>query len=138
MANPPQRTEGLGQDSANRLQDARPFGRFFGEPFFRLAHSGLSKPARRCVSEALYGIAARGAVRLSEIGRALEETIALAKTETRLSRNLGRPELRANLGAAVLRQGGARIGARTLLVLDISDITKPCAEKMEYLTPGAR
>jgi len=134
MANPPQRTEGLGQDSANRLQDARPFGRFFGEPFFRLAHSGLSKPARRCVSEALYGIAARGAVRLSEIGRALEETIALAKTETRLSRNLGRPELRANLGAAVLRQGGARIGARTLLVLDISDIAKPYAEKMQYLT----
>ena len=71
---------------------------------------GLSKPARRFVSEALYGIAARGSVRLSEIGRALEETIALAKTETRLSRNLGWPGLRAHLGAAVLRQGGARIG----------------------------
>ena len=95
--------------------------------------SGLGKPARRFVSEALYGIAARGSVRLSEIGRALEETIALAKTETRLSRNLGRPELRAHLGAAVLREGGARIGARTLLVLDISDIAKPYAEKMQYL-----
>ncbi len=95
--------------------------------------SGLSKPARRFVSEALYGIAARGSVRLSEIGRALEETIALAKTETRLSRNLGRPELRAHLGAAVLREGGTRIGARTLLVLDISDIAKPYAEKMQYL-----
>ena len=95
--------------------------------------SGLSKPARRFVSEALYGIAARGSVRLSEIGRALEETIALAKTETRLSRNLGRPELRAHLGAAVLREGGASIGARTLLVLDISDIAKPYAEKMQYL-----
>ena len=33
----------------------------------------------------------------------------------------------------MLRQGGARIGARTLLVLDISDIAKPCAEKMQYL-----
>ncbi len=44
-------------------------------------------------------------MRLSEIGRALEETIALAKTETRLSRNLGRPELRAHLGAAALREG---------------------------------
>ncbi len=75
--------------------------------------SGLSKPAQRFVSETLYGIAARGSVRLSEIGRALEETIALAKTETRLSRNLDRPELRAHLGAAVLREGGARIGART-------------------------
>ncbi len=41
--------------------------------------SGLSKPARRFVGEALYGIAARGSVRLTEIGpghgRALEETI---------------------------------------------------------------
>ncbi len=43
--------------------------------------SGLSKPARRFVSEALYGIAARGSVRLSEIGRALEERVPLAKTK---------------------------------------------------------
>ncbi len=95
--------------------------------------AGLSKPARRFVSEALYGIAARGSVRLSEIGRALEERIALIKTEARLSRNLGRPELRAHLGGAVLREGSARIGARTLLVLDISDIAKPDAQKMQYL-----
>ncbi len=95
--------------------------------------TGLSKPARRFVSEALYGIAARGSVRLSEIGRALEETVSLAKTETRLSRNLGREELRAHLGGAVLHEGSARIGKRTLLVLDISDIAKPYAEKMEYL-----
>ena len=95
--------------------------------------AGLSKPARRFVSEALYGIAARGSVRLSEIGRALEETIALIKTETRLSRNLGREELREHLGAAVLRKGSTRIRERTLLVLDLSDIAKPYAEKMEFL-----
>ena len=95
--------------------------------------AGLSKPARRFVSEALYGIAARGSVRLSEIGRALEETVSLAKTETRLSRNLGREELRGHVGGAVLREGSARIGKRTLLVLDISDIAKPYAEKMQYL-----
>jgi hypothetical protein len=75
--------------------------------------AGLSKPARRFVSEVLYGIAARGSVRLSEIGRALEERIALIKTEARLSRNLGRAELRELLGAAVLREGSARIGGRT-------------------------
>ena len=50
--------------------------------------------ARRFVSETLYAIAARGSVRLSEIGHAPEEAIPMAKTETRLSRNLGRPELR--------------------------------------------
>ncbi len=37
------------------------------------------------------------------------------------------------LDGAVLREGSARIGARTLLVLDISDIAKPYAQKMEYL-----
>ena len=53
---------------------------------------------------------------MSEIGRALEETVPLAKTETRLPRNLG---------VAVLDEGSARIGKRTLLVLDLSDIAKP-------------
>ena len=102
--------------------------------------AGLSKPARRFVSEALYGIAVRGSVHLSEIGRALEERIALIKTEARLSRNLGLAEMRELLGTAVLREGSARIGARTLLNLGISDIAKPYAQKMEYLararTPG--
>jgi len=42
--------------------------------------AGLCKPARRFVGEALYGIAARGSVRLTEIGRALEEAIPLIKT----------------------------------------------------------
>lgn len=93
---------------------------------------GLAKPARRFVSEALYGIAARGSVRLTEIGRALEEPIALIKTETRLSRNLARPALAA-VGDAVLAEGASRIGARTLLILDLSDIAKPYAEKMEHL-----
>ena len=94
---------------------------------------GLGKPSRRFVAEALYGIAARGSVRLSEIGRALEETIPLIKTETRLSRNLARPYLRDHVGGAVLREGGRKVGERTLLIMDLSDIAKPYAEKMEYL-----
>jgi hypothetical protein len=94
---------------------------------------GLCKPARRFVAEALYGIAARQSVRLTEIGRSLEEPIALAKTETRLSRNLGRPELAKHVGQAVLREGARQVGERTLLILDLSDIAKPYAEKMEYL-----
>jgi hypothetical protein len=95
--------------------------------------TGLCKSARRFVGEALYGMAARQSVRLSEIGRALEEPIALAKTATRLSRNLGRPELGDHVGRAVLRAGSRKVGARTLLILDVSDIAKPYAEKMQYL-----
>ena len=103
------------------------------EHFSGSLSAGLCKPARRFVAEALYGIAARQSVRLSEIGRALAEPIALAKTETRLSRNLGRPELGDHVGEAILRAGGRKVGARTLLILDVSDITKPYAEKMQYL-----
>ena len=102
------------------------------EAFSGRLSAGLCKPARRFVGEALYGIAARGSVRLSEIGRSLEEPIPLIKTETRLSRNLARPEL-ACVGDAVLAESAGRIGARTLLVLDLSDIAKPYAEKMEHL-----
>ena len=102
------------------------------EAFSGRLSARLSKPARRFVGEALYGIAARGSVRLSEIGRSLEEPIPLIKTETRLSRNLARPEL-ACVGDAVLAESAGRIGARTLLVLDLSDIAKPYAEKMEHL-----
>jgi hypothetical protein len=95
--------------------------------------AGLCRPARRFFGEAPYGIAARQSVRLSEIGRALEEPIALAKTETRLSRNLGRPELDDHVAAAVLQEGAGRVRERTLLILDVSDIAKPYAEKMQYL-----
>jgi hypothetical protein len=93
----------------------------------------LGKVARRLVSEVMYGVAVRGSVRLTEIGRSLEEPIPLAKTETRLSRNLGREGLDREISAAVLREGASRIKPRTLLILDPSDLAKPYARKMEYL-----
>ena len=58
---------------------------------------GLSKPARRRVKEAIYGIQARQSVHLTEIARSLEEQIPLIKTENHLSRNLRRPQLRVTL-----------------------------------------
>jgi hypothetical protein len=95
--------------------------------------AGLGKVVRRFVGEAMYGVAARGSVRLTEIGRALEESIPLDKTETRLSRNLAHEEIGQHIGAAVLKEGAERIKARTLLILDPSDLTKTYARKMEYL-----
>jgi len=50
--------------------------------------SGLGKVGSRFVEEMIYGIQARGSVRLSEIGRALDERITLKKSVDRLSRNL--------------------------------------------------
>ena len=50
--------------------------RFSGE-----LSAGLPKTARQFVAEMLYGIQARQSVRLTEIGRALEEPISLKKME---------------------------------------------------------
>jgi hypothetical protein len=86
------------------------------------------------VQEAIYGIQARQSVHLTEIARSLEEKIPLIKTENRLSRNLRRPELRTTLQDALVRQGAKRIHEDTLLILDLSDLVKPYAKKMEYLS----
>jgi len=70
---------------------------------------------------------------LSDIGRSLNERIALKKTETRLSNELKRVGLRERVMENLLRKAGGRIGEETLLALDISDISKPYARGMEYM-----
>ena len=94
---------------------------------------GLCKPARRFVAEAIYGIQAKKSVLLSEIARSLNERIPLKKTETRLSVELGREGLRECLGERLLAKASSRIGEDTLLVLDVSDIAKRYARRMEYM-----
>jgi hypothetical protein len=94
---------------------------------------GLCKRAEHFVTEMVYGIQASESVLLTEVGRALEETIPLRKTELRLSRNLMRPELEAVVQRNVLAMAADRIGEDTLLLVDPSDLSKKYAKKMEYL-----
>jgi hypothetical protein len=96
---------------------------------------GLCKTACRFVCEAIYGIQARQSVHLTEIARSLEESIPLIKTENRLSRNLARPQIRTVLQQALLGQAATHIHKKTLLILDLSDVVKPYAQKMQFLTP---
>jgi hypothetical protein len=102
--------------------------RFSGE-----LSAGLPKVVRRFVAEMIFGIQARGSVRLTEVGRALGETISLKKTEERLSRQLGRKRLDREIQRRLIEHAAPRIEDDTLLVLDLSDMTKKYAEKMEYL-----
>lgn len=102
--------------------------RFSGE-----LSAGLPKVTRRFVAEMIFGIQARGSVRLTEVGRALGERISLKKTEERLSRQLGRRGLERRLQRRLIEQASGRIEDDTLLVLDLSDVTKKYAEKMENL-----
>jgi hypothetical protein len=95
--------------------------------------AGLSKPLRNFVGEMLFGIQASQDVKLSNIARSLQEDIPLLKTEDRLSRNLQAPELETHLRARLLYLGSRRVETNTVLCLDLSDVRKEYAHKMEFL-----
>ena len=95
--------------------------------------SDLGVVASRFVEEAIFGISSSGSVKLTEIGRALEERIPLHATHKRLSRNLAKPQLEHAVGRNILRLGARRIKENTLLIVDPSDIQKKYAQKMQYL-----
>jgi hypothetical protein len=94
---------------------------------------GLSKPLRNFVGEMLFGIQASQDIKLSSVARSLREDIPLIKTEDRLSRNLQAEELEAHLRTALLRLGSQRVQTHTVLCLDLSDVRKQYARKMEFL-----
>lgn len=96
--------------------------------------AGMPKVAGRFLAEALYGIQARQSVKLSQWGRALNEDIPLIKTINRLSRQLERPNLWESVTAQVLKLAKDKIKEKTLLIIDISDIAKPYAKRMEYIS----
>ena len=95
--------------------------------------TGLSKPLTGFVSEMLFGIQSSQDVKLSNIARALKEDIELIRTEKRLSRNLKSAELEKELTPQLVRMGSLRIQPNTVLALDLSDIRKEYAQKMENL-----
>lgn len=95
--------------------------------------AGWPKVMQRFIVEALYGIQARQSVRLTEIARSLEEKIPLRKTHYRLCRQLGRWGLWARISDSLCQMASSRVEEDTLLVLDISDIAKKYARRMEYL-----
>ena len=94
---------------------------------------GLSKPLTKFVSEMLYGIQSSQDVKLSNIGRTLGETIPLIRTEKRLSRNLKHAEIEKELTSQLVSMASTRICDDTVLALDLSDIRKEYARKMEHL-----
>ena len=101
---------------------------------FALALCGdLPKPLEKFVTQMLFGIQASQDVKLSNIGRALGESIPLIRTEKRLSRNLKHAELEAELTTRLVEMASVRIQQDTVLALDLSDIRKEYAQKMEHL-----
>jgi hypothetical protein len=94
---------------------------------------GLPKVMRRFVAEVIYGIAARGSVRLSEIARVLEEPIAMKKTVNRLSSRLAYAGLGDHVTERIIDEAPSRITEDTLLIIEPSEIANKYARKMQYL-----
>lgn len=78
------------------------------EKFSDRLSSGLGKPKSRFIREMIYGIQCSKDVKLSNISRALQEEIALIKTENRLSRNLSSEDLSDFLNRRLSWEGSGR------------------------------
>jgi len=94
---------------------------------------GLPKVVKRFIGEMIYGVQARQSVRLTEVSRALSESIPIKKTVERLSRQLRNPRLWTLLTDRILSLAADRIREMSLLILDLSDVHKKYARKMEHL-----
>ena len=101
--------------------------------FSGIISKGLSKTMARMVKEIIYGIQASKDVKLSNISRALQEDIALIKTEERLSRNLSSEDITAHINSEILRLGDDKITDDMVIAIDPGDIMKPYAKAMEHL-----
>jgi len=80
-----------------------------------------------------HGIQASKDVKLSNISRSLNESIALIKTENRLSRNLASEDLSARINRWICWEGAGWVDEDTVLAVDLSDLRKNFAKKMENL-----
>lgn len=103
--------------------------------FSKKISKGLSRPKSKFVTQMIYGILAGNKVHLSEIARSLNETIRLKKTIGRLSRNLfGFEEKEAVMENYISLAKKQIEEENAVLVIDNSDITKPCSPKMEAIS----
>ena len=101
--------------------------------FLGIFSARFSKPMRHFIGQMIYGIQAAQDVKLSQIGRELQEPIRIGKVENRLSRNLAHEGLAETLHTCVLDHAEHSIRQNTLIIVDPTDIQKPYARKMDYL-----
>ena len=95
---------------------------------------GLARPKMKFLAQMLYGILASKSVLLTRIGRALQETASLKKTEDRLSRNLN--DFICETGCVrhnYIETVSPLIDDETIFCIDPGDITKRYSRRQEGL-----
>jgi len=94
----------------------------------------FSKPKAAFIADMIYGLMVRGDIKLSEIIRGYGPRISMKKSEDRLSMHLGTDGIAERLHAFIAREAARRVKSDTLIIVDPSDIQKPYATQMEFLS----
>ena len=104
------------------------------ESFLGRISPRFHKPTARFIGDMVYGIMAQKDIKLSSIVRTLKEKTTPKKVEDRLSRMLSSKGLEEGLQDAIAELGAKKVHKDTLIILDPSDVQKPYANKMQYLS----
>ena len=102
--------------------------------FSERVSEGLTRPEFKFISQMTYGILSAQSCHLSKIARKLDEKTSLKKTIERLSRNLKEFRGGETLLSNYINRVKGCIGEQTILIIDGSNITKPCSPKMEHIS----
>jgi len=94
---------------------------------------GLSRPDFKFVTQMICGMLTSQSCHLSEVARVLDEKISLKKTIDRLSRNLATFDVDEALLETYIEKNKSSFSDKTILIIDGSDVTKPCSYKLEGL-----
>jgi hypothetical protein len=97
--------------------------------------TGMGMVSARFVEDMLVGIQRSRSLKLTDISRSLDEDIEHHATHKRLSRNLARADLTAQISERLLQQAVDCIGHDSRLAIHYYDIHKKYARKMQYLLP---
>jgi hypothetical protein len=101
--------------------------------FSKKVSNGLSKPTEKFIADMLFGIVAAGSSKLTEIGRALKENIALKKTVERLGRQLSGFSEREAIMDNYIDYAKRYLDSETMIIIDGGDVVKPCSPNMESI-----
>lgn len=101
--------------------------------FSEYVSTKLDKTAKRFICEGIYGILSSQSVLLTEMGRSLDSNVSPKKIEERYCRQLNKEKIWQEIHINVLRSASSRIKENSLLILDLGDIEKKYADKMQYL-----
>ena len=97
--------------------------------------NGLKRPQSKFLLQMIYGILAGNKLHLSEIARSLNENITLKKTIDRLSRNVSAFKEKETVMKNYISEVKKQINEENaVIIVDNSDITKPCSPKMEAIS----